>query len=106
MKRLFWAVLLISEALLSGCSHMREERPVFSTQFSYYAAPGRVSTASTAEKRGEACAASYLSLVAVGDASIDTAKKLAGITKVASVDHTFTQVYVYYSQYCTIVRGE
>ena len=58
------------------------------------------------QKTGEACAQSILGLVAFGDASIETAKKNAGITKVATVDHQTTNILYFYGQYCTVVYGE
>jgi len=55
-------------------------------------------------KEGEACAKSYLTLFATGDASIKTAAANGGITNVMSVDHR-TQWILIYGEYCTIVRG-
>lgn len=57
-------------------------------------------------KSGEACAQSILGLVAFGDASIETAKRSAGISKVATVDHRTLNVLYFFGQYCTIVHGE
>ena len=59
-----------------------------------------------AMKEGTACASSILGLVATGDASIDTARKNGGITKIAYVDHQSKSFYIFYAEYCTIVRGE
>ena len=58
------------------------------------------------QKQGEACAKSVLGVYAFGDASIETAKKNAGITKVATVDHATTNILYLYGQYCTVVYGE
>ncbi len=57
-------------------------------------------------KTGEACARSYLGVVAVGDASIEKAKANGSITKVATVDHETTNILYFYGSYCTIVTGE
>jgi hypothetical protein len=44
-------------------------------------------------------------MVAMGDASIEAAKKQAGISSIASIDHdTFTVLGVY-ARFCTVVRG-
>ncbi len=59
-----------------------------------------------ATKIGEACAKSYLGIVALGDASIEKAKTNGSITKVATVDHETTNLYFFYGSYCTIVTGE
>lgn len=60
----------------------------------------------SAQKNGEACAHSILGLVAFGDASIETAKRNAGIKKVATVDHRTLNVFYFYGGYCTVVYGE
>ncbi|MCC2637135.1 MAG: Protein trl tRNA-associated locus protein [Moraxellaceae bacterium] len=75
---------------------------------SFYAAPIDVGPAAIAQpsKRGEACMQNILGIVAVGDASIDTAKRNGGITQVASVEQHPTRVLTYYARFCTVVRGE
>jgi hypothetical protein len=57
-------------------------------------------------KTGKSCAKSILGVFASGDASIETAKKNGGISRVASVDHETTNIMHFYGQYCTIVTGE
>jgi hypothetical protein len=56
-------------------------------------------------RMGEACANSWLGLVAVGDASIETARRNGGITAITSVDRQTSNVLFLYSKHCTIVRG-
>ncbi len=90
---------------LGGCANVAGPVPA---SLSFYAAPiGLGPTSSAApEKRGEACASNILGVVATGNASIDAAKKNAGITKVVSVEHSSSRVLGYYARFCTIVRGE
>ncbi len=57
-------------------------------------------------KRGEACASNILGIIATGDASAATAAKQAGITKIASVDGTASNILFFYSTYCVVVTGE
>lgn len=57
-------------------------------------------------KQGESCASAVLGIIATGDASVATAAKAAGITKVASVDGQNTNILGIYSSYCVIVTGE
>lgn len=57
-------------------------------------------------KRGEACASNILGVVATGDASAATAAKQAGITKIASVDGSASNILGFYSTYCVVVTGE
>ena len=57
-------------------------------------------------KEGKACATSVLGIVATGDASIQAAKNNGGITKVTHVDHSAKNYVGFYSEWCTIIRGE
>lgn len=57
------------------------------------------------KKEGQACATSYLGLVATGDASIATAAEMGGVKKVTAVDHHSTNILGIVTTYCTIVRG-
>jgi hypothetical protein len=57
-----------------------------------------------AQKTGEACSHHWAGVVALGDASIETAAKNGGITKVVSADYHMTN-YIVMGTYCTIVRG-
>ena len=105
MKVLPLTILSLSAMGLGGCANVSGPVPA---ALSVYAAPitlGPLDSA-TPSKRGEACSNNILGLVATGDSSIDAAKKNAGITRVASVDHTSTRVLGYFARFCTIVKGE
>jgi hypothetical protein len=56
-------------------------------------------------KEGTACAQSILGLIALDDASIKTAARNGGITKIDSVDHHSTNILGILGRFCTIVRG-
>ncbi|WP_411823609.1 TRL domain-containing protein [Leptospira sp. 'Mane'] len=59
-------------------------------------------------KTGEACAMSFLSLIAVGDASAKAAAVQGNIKVVKAVDYSTTN-FIYglvFRSLCTIVRGE
>lgn len=105
MKALSLSALALLALGLGGCANVSGPAPA---ALSFYAAPVALGPQDSAapSKRGESCAANILGLVATGDASIDTAKKNAGITRVASVDHSSTRVLGYYARFCTIVKGE
>jgi hypothetical protein len=60
----------------------------------------------TGTKSGEACVMSILGIVALGDGSIDAAKKDGGVTQVASVDHTVFSILGIYGNVCTKVTGQ
>ena len=57
-------------------------------------------------KRGEACAWSVLGLVTAGDSSVATAAKRGGITRIASVDNSFSNYVGVYASYCVVVGGQ
>ena len=68
---------------------------------------GQIGFNATSKKRGEACAYSILFAGAVGDASIETAKKNGKITKVQAVEfNNFAILGVIYHSHCTVVMGE
>ena len=55
-------------------------------------APYNSSNAVAAKQSSEKCAQSYLGLVAMGDASVETARADAGISKVAYIDYHRTTI--------------
>lgn len=57
-------------------------------------------------KKGESNAMNILGLIGTGDAGIEKAKSSAGITKVGSVDVSFTHVLGLFSSTTTKVCGE
>lgn len=57
-------------------------------------------------RSGEASTMSVLGLVAMGDASIDTAARNGGITTIHGADYHYFNVLGVYQTYTTIVRGE
>jgi len=59
-----------------------------------------------ATKKGQACASSILGWITTGDASVATAAKSGGITKVAVVDQATTNILGLYATYCVNVTGE
>jgi hypothetical protein len=58
------------------------------------------------DKTGEACSTGYLGVVALGDASLATAKKAGGITDVHTVDFRTFNILGVYVQGCTVVHGK
>lgn len=57
-------------------------------------------------KKGQACASSILGLVTTGDASVATAAKAGGITKVGTIDQEHSNLLGIYASYCINVTGE
>jgi hypothetical protein len=56
-------------------------------------------------KKGEACSSSILGWITTGDSSVATAAKAGGITKVSSVDNTYSNILGIYASYCVNVTG-
>ena len=103
MKR-FWFVFAVGAVgMLMGCATMipmgglytRVKLPITAT-----------SNSGASSKTGEAQCISVLSLIAVGDCSIDAAKKNGGITKVNNVDWDTMNILGIYGSYKVIVSGE
>lgn len=99
---------LISLASLSGCAGFSFlGRPL--SMGAIYAdtrSGEHVTQNALGAKTGEACSASILGIVTTGDASIATAAKVGGITKVSAVDNKFYNVLGVYATYCVVVSGE
>lgn len=89
---------------ITGCASLRS--PVIGVAYSDVHAGVSASSNTAGNRVGEACATSYLGLVATGDASIEAARRNGGVTLITSVDEAY-QNYVFgaYQKYCTIVRG-
>jgi hypothetical protein len=96
--------LLLAPLLLSGCAIAAS--PVGNGQiYTHVHGPVASGPATSSAKSGRACAMNYVGMVAMGDASIDAAKKEGGISNVASVDHDSFTVLGVYARFCTVVRG-
>jgi hypothetical protein len=68
----------------------------------------RVDNSVAATKTGTACVTSILGLVVTGDSSVETAKKVGGISRVSYVDRTYDGVMLWFPVYtkgCTVVKG-
>jgi hypothetical protein len=57
-------------------------------------------------KMGSTCAFNILGLVSTGDMSVETAKKISGISKVATVDYSQFSILTFFAKTCVIVKGE
>jgi hypothetical protein len=105
MKSVLTLVLAAgATVMLSGCA-MAGPGLVTGGLYSGYTIGSSVGTGAGG-KTGEACAMSILGIVALGDGSIDAAKKAGGITTVATVDHKSFGILSLYGNVCTIVTGQ
>ena len=103
MKKLIClALLTVSAGFISGC--VMAHAPIAAPIAVDLMGPGAVGSGANL-KRGEATAKGII-LVAVGDASVETAAKNGGIKKIHHVDSKTTNILGIYSEYTTIVYGE
>jgi len=101
-----WVVVVLASALLfGGCL-----APAFYSdiQGNDYAQPGAVTSAGGKVLTGTSCWTSYVGIVALGDASVATALKNAGVdptkpVKNMIVDHKVYAIGPFYMEYCTVV---
>ena len=100
MKKAFVSVVLAASALaLCSCG-----APRIGAVFTDISMPVTATTAS-ASKVGTATSTTYVGMVAIGDASIEAAKKKGGITTVSSVDTKIHSILGIITTYTTTVRG-
>lgn len=102
MKKIVLGAALLS--LASGCA-MSNSAPV--TGAIYQGTQGATAATSNdvGTKTGQSCAASYVGVVGLGDASIAAAAKAGGITKISSVDSDNFGILGLYAKNCTVVTG-
>lgn len=105
MKR---AVTLVTISLLvvtlSSCGFIADGP--FGYMYTETETPIALGSAESGEKAGEACVKAFFGMIAVGDASIEAAKKNGGIDDVYTVNKSNFSVLGMFSKQCTIVRGE
>lgn len=107
MKRtiIYVLVALVSTALLAGCGAYASS-PVTGFWFTQISAPLDATSNAGSGKVGTGTCSSILGLIAMGDCSIDTAAKSAGITKIHHVDSVTTNILGIYATFTTKVYGE
>ncbi|MBC7693017.1 MAG: hypothetical protein H7222_14740 [Methylotenera sp.] len=99
MKKFLLSVAC-SVLFLVGCSHAPVQGLVYSdVQYADLATNNQ-----SGSRMGEACAVSYFGLVAIGDATIETARRNGGVNMITSVDQKYKN-YLVYQKSCTVVRG-
>ena len=103
MKKFWFVFALGAVGMLMGCATMI---PVGGLYTGVKVPVIATSNSGASSKTGEAKCISVLSLIAIGDCSIDAAKKNGGITKVNNVDWDAMNVLGIYGSYKVIVSGE
>lgn len=89
-------------AVLSGCA---STQPVGGLIYSDVSGPVAATGNPRGPNHGEACATSYLGLVALGDASISKAEKAGGVSTLSYVEQHSNSILGIITTYCTQVWG-
>jgi len=97
------AGLISGTALLSGCASTYPQGALLQELKVPMAVTTNIGKSS---KKGVSECKSYLSMIAIGDASIDAAKKQGGITEVHHVDWEVKNVLGLIGEYKCIVYGD
>lgn len=103
--RLIVMVVLLAAPIITGCAAY-SVTPVSGALFTDVRAPLAATSNSESSKVGTAEAVSYFGLIATGDASIETAMKNGGITKIHHVDYHSTAIFGIYATFTVTVYGE
>ncbi|MCL2567265.1 MAG: TRL-like family protein [Alphaproteobacteria bacterium] len=102
MKKLAIGLLILAMTALGGCVVAPSQVGVALIQ---HTTEPINATNGTGTKTGKACGTNILGLYASGDFSIDAAKKAGGITQVAAVDKTVSNILFLFAETCTTVSG-
>lgn len=57
-------------------------------------------------KSAEGCIQHFLRIYSWGDAAAGSIANKAGISRISFIDHEYTEFFLMYGRYCTIVHGE
>jgi hypothetical protein len=101
----YLALTLFLAVLLAGCGAMVHS-PVTGGLYTEVKGPITATANPTYSKVGTAFCTSILGIIATGDASIETAAKNGGITKIHHVDYESKNILGLYAKYTVIVYGE
>lgn len=105
MKKIIAAAAISASVFMTGCAGVAT--PANGALFSDVQWDSAIANNGVAaDKTGEACVKSILGMVATGDASLEAAKKAGGITEVATVAHTSSNILGFVAEYCTVVSGK
>ncbi|MBP7710164.1 MAG: TRL-like family protein [Rickettsiales bacterium] len=105
MKRII--LLIALSAVLASCAQTRSgvSSGLLVTSWDDTVS-GSVNNSVALDKRGEACVINVLGIVAVGDSSVEAAKKAGSINKVAVADTNYLNVLGIFQKGCTVAKGE
>lgn len=102
--RRYLLLAVLSAIILTGCAGVHA--PVSGLLVTEVRGPITATDNPTYSKKGKGSCGSLLGLFAFGDASIHTAVKRAGITKIHHIDYECFSLFGIYSSYTVYVFGE
>lgn len=102
MKKLIFSGIVA--AMFSSCAMVQS--PAYATLYTDVKAGAMVTSNSLGKKVGTGEAQSILGIIATGDASIESAAKKAGISKVSHVDYQSKNILGIIATYTIFVYGE
>lgn len=103
LLRIFLAMGLTATSMfVIGCA---SGPPISGALYSDVQGPVAATSATRGSLHGQACASSYFGLFATGDASISAAAKAANVTQISHVEQSYSNILMFWAQYCTIVYG-
>lgn len=105
MKKLLASVLILGGFVISGC-YAGAGSPIPGLLYTEIKAPKEGLADAADTKEGVAICKSILGLVALGDCSIEAAKKAGGISKVQYADVEVKNILGIYAEYAVIARGQ
>lgn len=105
MKNTLLALAILGSMVLTSCGAYVAS-PLTGFLYTDFKAPFTATANTVATKVGTAEATSILGIVATGDASITTAAKQAGITKISHVDYEAKSILGIFAKYTIYVYGE
>ncbi|MGA1870376.1 MAG: TRL-like family protein [bacterium] len=103
-SHLYLSILIIASLLLTGCASTMT--PALETLYNNVNVPHAAPRNSGYSKVGSAKSASILGMIAVGDASIETAMKNGDISTIHYVDYHGKNILGLYAELTVIVYGE
>lgn len=101
---LMTVVAVFSLGALSGCGFVADGP--FGWAYTDSKTPITMGAAKTGSKTGKACITSFFGMTSIGDASIESAAKAAGINEIATVDSENLNIFGTYTKQCTVITGE
>lgn len=101
----YLVLALFSITFLTGCAAYAVS-PVYGALYTNVNAPFTATSQPTYSKVGTASCLSIFGLIAIGDASIETAAKMGRITKIHHVDYKTTSFLGIYAKFTVYVYGE